>query len=109
MLLTYGAGSPFRNGGSTVVAVGVVIAGVAFGGVVWFCILDVLGIVVVTDECCGVGVISVSAEFFCSEILSLDEVGGDGAGVVHPAASMTMQSALITFNNHFCITPALIG
>ena len=79
MLFTYGSGSPLRNEGSAVVAVGAVVVGVAFGGVVWFCILVVTGTRVVTgvEGVCCVCIISGSVAFFCSEILGWDVVGGD--------------------------------
>jgi len=74
-------------------------------GVVWFCILVVSGIGVVTGVCC-VCTIAGSGVFFCSEIVCCGMVRGDGAGVVHPATSTTMQSALTTIKKLFCITPA---
>jgi hypothetical protein len=62
---------------------------------------------VVTGVCC-VCTIAGSVVFFCSEILCFDVVvvGGDGAGVVHPATSITMHSALTTIKKIFCINPA---
>ena len=97
MLLTYGSGST-RNDGSAV--------GVFVGVVVWFCVLVVSGTGVVTGVCC-VCTIAGSVAFFCSEILCFDVVvvGGDGAGVVHPATSMAMHSALTTIKKLFCINP----
>jgi hypothetical protein len=98
MLFTNGSISG-RNDGS---AVGVVL------NVVWFCVLVVPGSRVVTGvwRVCCVGRISGSVTFFSSEIVCWDVAGGDGAGVVHPAASMTMQSTLTTIKKLVCITPA---
>ena len=60
-----------------------------------------------TGVCC-VCTIAGSVAFFCSEILCFDVVvvGGDGAGVVHPATSMIMHSALNKIKKIFCINPA---
>ena len=101
-LLTYGSGSG-RNDGTVV---GAFVAGVAFVGVVWFCIPVVSGTRVVT----GVGwvcAITGSVAFFCSDIFCCGVVDGAcGAGEVHPATSITMQSALTTIKKIFCINPA---
>ena len=74
----------------------------ALVGVAGFCILVVAG-------AWGVCVCTIpgSVAFFCSEIFCCDVVGGDGAGVVHPATSKTMHRALNNSKKLFCITPAM--
>jgi hypothetical protein len=95
-LLTYGSVSPVRNDGSK---------GGAGVSVVWVRILVVSGTRVVGGVCC-VCTIPGSVAFFRSEILCCDVFGVDGAGVVHPATSMTIHSALNKIKKILCINPA---
>ena len=73
--------------------------------VVWFCILVVSGIGVVTGVCC-VCTIAGSGVFFCSEIVGWGTVVFDGAWVVHPATSRKITSKINKIKNFFRINSA---